>query len=46
MGDMDNRSEKDGRGDRSDSDGGDKESGGGHGFIPCNVTKCAKCAKY
>ena len=28
MGDMDNRSEKDGRGDRSDSDGGDKESGG------------------
>ena len=34
MGDMDNRSENDGRGDRSESDGGDKKSGGDMGSFP------------
>ena len=40
MGDMDNMSEKDGRGDRSDSDGGDKESGGGHGVTWVHSLQC------
>ena len=40
MGDMDNRSENDGRGDRSDSDGGDKESGRRHGVTWVHSLQC------